>query len=133
MSIRLNLDLDKYKGLTDNIMDKAVSDFSARIAKEKDLYLEYMFRCCVKPKIKGEITPGKIKWRGLTLSKKIDPEFPMMAVQVSSLCLCNYFKGASLCHLIQLRSMHGRVGRMVWMRCGKIELNSLNICKEKNS
>ena len=76
MAIRLNLDLDKYKGLTDNIVDKVVSDLSLRFAKEEDLYLEYMFRCCVKPKIKGEITPGKIKWRGLTLSKKIDPEFP---------------------------------------------------------
>lgn len=74
--MKLNLDLDKYKGLTDNIMDKAVSDFSARIAKEKDLYLEYMFRCCVKPKVKGKITPGKIKWRGLTLREKMDYEFP---------------------------------------------------------
>lgn len=74
--MKLNLDLDKYKGLTDNIMDKAVSDFSARIAKEKDLYLEYMFRCCVKPKVKGEITPGKIKWRGLTLREKMDYECP---------------------------------------------------------
>lgn len=75
MAIRLNLDLDKYKGPTDNIVDKMVSDLSLRIAKEDELYLEYMFRCCVKPKIKGEITPGKIKWRGLTLSKKIDHEF----------------------------------------------------------
>ena len=76
MAIRLNLDLDKYKGLTDNIVDKVVSDLSLRFAKEEDLYLEYMFRCCVKPKIKGEITPGKIKWRGLTLSRKMDHEFP---------------------------------------------------------
>lgn len=73
--MRLNIDLDKYKGLTDNIMNKVVSDLSVRIAKEDELYLEYMFRCCVKPKIKGEITPGKIKWRGLTLSKKMDHEF----------------------------------------------------------
>ena len=75
------------------IKGKTVQDI---IAEEKQLYIKTVLMNYVVPKIKGEITRGKIKWRGVSIVSKPTPDgesfyleqrgkcvFPPLAIIVS--------------------------------------------------
>jgi hypothetical protein len=46
-------------------------DIINQILNNQDKFIDYILRNHVKPPIKGEITKGKIKWRGITILNDI--------------------------------------------------------------
>lgn len=61
--LRINNDL------TSNIMDL----FVKQVKSEQDKAFEYALRNVAVPTIKGDITKGKIKWRGIRIVQKNKP------------------------------------------------------------
>lgn len=53
---------DIFRTLTDKISEKLAEEY-----KELDLRIEYALRNKIDKPIKGEITKGKLKWRGISL------------------------------------------------------------------
>lgn len=48
-------------------MDEIVSDIIRDLSSKQDKIFEEYIRLLATPKIKGEITKGKLKWRGIKM------------------------------------------------------------------
>jgi len=48
-------------------MESKISEAIGYIVSQQEIWLEFMLREKVTPPIRGEITKGKIRWRGLTI------------------------------------------------------------------
>lgn len=52
-------------------MHNLIQKHLLELNKAQDKYFEYVLRNLVKPIIKGNITRGKIKWRGLKICNQV--------------------------------------------------------------
>ena len=63
------IDTPKIDSMDDLVLN--IADVSQRLIKEhlqrQEVFLESVLRNNAKPKVKGEITRGKIKWRGIMI------------------------------------------------------------------
>ena len=51
-----------------NVLEEVTSKFIENACSKENELIEYLLRNKVTPVIKGEITKGKVKWRGLRLA-----------------------------------------------------------------
>jgi hypothetical protein len=62
----------------DDLKDKCVFELTSQICSSREAWLEEICRTKVIPPVKGDITPGKIRWRGLRIctTQGVDTAIP---------------------------------------------------------
>lgn len=55
--------------MSDNLKKRIYDEYFEGLFTTRDAWIENTLRKNAVPPIKGEITPGKIKWRGISMKK----------------------------------------------------------------
>lgn len=78
VSVRIDDSIREYllENTESKLSEMLAEQFHQEVVLSREKWMEDILRNCATPPVKGEITAGKLKWRGIRLCVKTEGIFP---------------------------------------------------------